>query len=360
MFGSFLGSTVDADAAYASRLRARLALEMDGLDADGLAVLRALRDEAGDEFLAAADDELLHRAVVTITEDYGTSVTPAKRAKKALDKLGKILSWRHEVRADSILHEHVPASSEFHEHWPVFLAGEDQHGHPIVYERVKDVNAEALLSAMDASDVTRHRVQIMEALHAHKRRKRLSSGALLGEKESHATKKGIHKHSWVIDLSGVSATGLLFTDTKRRSFLFALVELFSDKYPDTLHAMWLINAPSAFRAAWVTVKSALAKSTVEKISVVAADASRETLERKLRKGGMSGDAVELMCDVDRASDPSVVPGMVPAARLVENARRKSGLGKRSPPSSVRDANETLDSTRVEFVSRGAATRVLYF
>ena len=67
MFGSLLGSTADADEAYASRMRARLALETEGLDADGAAVLRELRRlEADDPSspLADADDELVHRAVL--------------------------------------------------------------------------------------------------------------------------------------------------------------------------------------------------------------------------------------------------------------------------------------------------------
>ena len=49
MFGSLLGSTADADEAYASRLRARLALETEGLDADGAAVLRELRRLEADD-----------------------------------------------------------------------------------------------------------------------------------------------------------------------------------------------------------------------------------------------------------------------------------------------------------------------
>jgi hypothetical protein len=63
MFGSLLGSTADADEAYASRMRARLALETEGLDADGAAVLRELRRlEADDPSspIADADDELVH------------------------------------------------------------------------------------------------------------------------------------------------------------------------------------------------------------------------------------------------------------------------------------------------------------
>jgi hypothetical protein len=374
MFGSLLGSTADADEAYASRMRARLALETEGLDADGAAVLRELRRlEADDPSspLADADDELVHRAVVTVTEDHGTTVSPARRAKKASECLRKILSWRREVRADGIVHERLPLTpSEFHERWPVFIAGEDAHGHPIAYERVKDVDSESLLAAMDAEDVIRHRVQIMEALSAHKRRARsrgsnpkqpqvlrdetetepeahhssARDGArenarddedgvreTISPKKREKKKRLPHKHSWVVDLAGVSATGLLFSDTKRRAFLYRLVELMSDKYPDTLHAMWLINAPSAFRAAWVAVRAALSRSTTEKISVVAAastpnaasaESVAKTLEKKFIKGGVRGEAVRVLCAIALGKDPSAVPGIVSAATLVENARRE--------------------------------------
>ena len=386
MFGSLLGSTADADEAYASRLRARLALETEGLDADGAAVLRELRRlEADDPSspLADADDELVHRAVVTVTEDHGTTVPPARRAKKASECLRRILSWRRDVRADGIVHERLPLTPrEFHQRWPVFLAGEDAHGHPVAYERVKDVDAEALLAAMDAEDVIRHRVQIMEALSAHKRRARSrgsnpkplvepeteaacpSRGALSitrdetdgAEREredirredireedlddetfrnvSNPRKRGArlpHKHAWVVDLAGVSATGLLFSDAKRRAFLYRLAELMSDKYPDTLHAMWLINAPSAFRAAWVAVRGALSRSTTEKIAVVAApkgaaaeeaETVAKTLERKFEKGGVGGKCAARLCAMARGTDPDAVPGTVSAASLVETAREE--------------------------------------
>ena len=386
MFGSLLGSTADADEAYASRLRARLALETEGLDADGAAVLRELRRlEADDPSspLADADDELVHRAVVTVTEDHGTTVPPARRAKKASECLRRILSWRRDVRADGIVHERLPLTPrEFHQRWPVFLAGEDAHGHPVAYERVKDVDAEALLAAMDAEDVIRHRVQIMEALSAHKRRARSrgsnpkplvepeteaacpSRGALSitrdetdgAEREredirredireedlddetfrnvSNPRKRGArlpHKHAWVVDLAGVSATGLLFSDAKRRAFLYRLAELMSDKYPDTLHAMWLINAPSAFRAAWVAVRGALSRSTTEKIAVVAApkgaaaeeaETVAKTLERKFRTGGVGGKCAARLCAMAQGTDPDAVPGTVSAASLVETAREE--------------------------------------
>ena len=364
MFGSLLGSTADADEAYASRLRARLALETEGLDADGAAVLRELRRlEADDPSspLADADDELVHRAVVTVTEDHGTTVPPARRAKKASECLRRILSWRRDVRADGIVHERLPLTPrEFHQRWPVFLAGEDAHGHPVAYERVKDVDAEALLAAMDAEDVIRHRVQIMEALSAHKRRARSRSlsnpkrpnapsrdetdGAEreredLGDEtrvsnvleRKHGAARLPHKHAWVVDLAGVSATGLLFSDAKRRAFLYRLAELMSDKYPDTLHAMWLINAPSAFRAAWVAVRGALSRSTTEKIAVVAApkgaaaeeaETVAKTLEKKFRKGGVDGKCAARLCAMARGTDPDAVPGTVSAASLVETAREE--------------------------------------
>ncbi len=390
MFGSLLGSTADADEAYASRLRARLALETEGLDADGAAVLRELRRlEADDPSspLADADDELVHRAVVTVTEDHGTTVPPARRAKKASECLRRILSWRRDVRADGIVHERLPLTPrEFHQRWPVFLAGEDAHGHPVAYERVKDVDAEALLAAMDADDVIRHRVQIMEALSAHKRRARSrgsnpkplvepeteaacpsrgadsitrlheTDGAEREREDVHVRREDVreedgtddetyrnvsnfrkrgarlpHKHAWVVDLAGVSATGLLFSDAKRRAFLYRLAELMSDKYPDTLHAMWLINAPSAFRAAWVAVRGALSRSTTEKIAVVAApmgaaaeeaETAAKTLERKFRKGGVGGKCAARLCAMARGADPDAVPGTVSAASLVETAREE--------------------------------------
>lgn len=337
MFGTLLGSSVDADAAYAERVSARLRLERDGLDEDGLRVLKAVREIDDGSLIIDADDELIHRVIVTITEDYGTSATYVRRAKKCCERLLKILSWRRTLGADAIVSAVLPSSEEFHTHWPTFLAGADDHGHPVLVERVNDVNAEGLLGSMTTEQVTAHRVQIMKALDKFKRRKDCTGqvGSSRWEKTSNTTetkdqrktrtlrKNNIHKQCMLIDLSNVSASGLLFSDTKRRLFLFSLPEMLTDKYPDTLHCAWIVNAPYSFRATWVTLRQVLNQNTVEKISVLGVDAGDEKLARKFKKTGInSNSTLGVILKIAKGTDPGTLPGVVRADELIEDMRGK--------------------------------------
>ena len=184
------GGDGDDDAAFAARLEARLAEERDGLDEDGRSVAAALAERVD---LTRVDPELVHRVVVEVREDHGRSSAPAKRAAKAETRLRKILRWREEVGADRILDEVLPHADAFHEHWPVSVHGPDDHGHPVVAERIADIRPEGLTARMNAAAVLRHRVQIMEALAHLKRDERRRRG------------RGVHKHVWVVDLAGVAS-----------------------------------------------------------------------------------------------------------------------------------------------------------
>ena len=290
------GDDGDDDAAFAARLEARLAEERDGLDEDGRSVAAALAERVD---LTRVDPELVHRVVVEVREDHGRSSAPAKRAAKAETRLRKILRWREEVGADRILDEVLPHADAFHEHWPVSVHGPDDHGHPVVAERIADIRPEGLTARMNAAAVLRHRVQIMEALAHLKRDERRRRG------------RGVHKHVWVVDLAGVGASAFV---GDVRAFVMDLVRLCTDKYTDTLHSMWLLNTPYVFRAVWAVVSAALRTSTKEKIRAVAPSESRALLSRMRATGAKPADM------------PPFAPGLgtdeggISARELVERAR----------------------------------------
>ena len=137
-----------------------------------------------------------------------------------------------------------------------------------------------------------HRVQIMEALDHVKRRTAIAKGHRL------------HKHAvWVIDLQGITTSHLTGSV---RTFLYDLISLCQDKYTDTLHAMWLVNAPYVFRAMWSAIKTMVRKSTKDKIQILGeSDAS-----------GIES-AMELL-SVSPEAMPTCVPG----------ERRHAGVGCR--------------------------------
>ena len=135
----------------------------------------------------------------------------------------------------------------------VKVHGCDAFGHPIVAERIEDIAPEGLSRNMDRAAVLRHRIQIMEAVAHLKRRE--------------AGRRGheLYKHIWVIDLAGIKVAH--FTGDVR-TFVLNLVQLCTERYTDTLFAMWLVNAPMVFRAVWSAVSCLLRQSTKEKIKIV--------------------------------------------------------------------------------------------
>lgn len=271
-------------------------------------------DDAGDYAEAAAqgngghcsgatelDADLLVRVVNSVKEDHGdASVTPPEtRAAMACEYLEDLLAWRGRLRVDTILDEDIPFTREFHKSWPVTVHGCDAFGHPIVAERIEDIAAEGLSGHMDKETVLRHRIQIMEAVAHLKRR------------ESRRRGHSLHRHIWVIDLAGLKVAH--FTGDVR-DFVLDLVRLCTDKYTDTLFAMWLVNAPVVFRAVWCVVSRLLKRTTKEKIRIVGgSDVGK--VRGELAAMGMECDAM-----------PTFVPGGchagTPAATLIREVRRE--------------------------------------
>lgn len=258
------------------------------------------RIKRGTSEACAADPDLLVRVVRSSTEIHGASSTPGELAAKACEHLEELLTWRCTHRVDAILDRELPFAEEFHASWPVTVHGCDAFGHPIVAERIEDIAPQGLSKNMDKAAVLLHRVQIMEAVAHLKRREALRRGHPL------------YKHIWVIDLSGVKVTH--FTGDAR-AFVLDLVQLCTERYTDTLFAMWLVNAPVAFRATWSMVSCLLQRSTKEKIKIVGPGDAEKLREKMAAAGIDCNEAMALF-----------VPGGghagIPASRLVQEVRRE--------------------------------------
>jgi len=220
-----------------ARADARLKEEAAGLDADGHLVLSAVASKllTYEIDVASVDPELVIRVVRSETNNQGVDSAPEERAAKGAAVIHELLMWRREEGVEDILDAELPFTADFHANWPVTIHGNDEFGHPVVAERIEEILPEGLGRHMDQAAVLRHRVQIMEAVSHLKRRTGLEKG--------HA----VYKHVWVIDLAGLKLAH--FTGDVRL-FVLELVALCTDKYTETLSAMWLVNAPMVFRAVW--------------------------------------------------------------------------------------------------------------
>lgn len=253
----------------------------------------------------AADPDLLVRFVHASTENHAASTPPDDIAADACANLEHMLTWRRQRGVDAVLDRKLPFAEEFHASWPVTVHGCDGFGHPIVAERIEEIDPEGLSKNMDQEAVLMHRVQIMEAVAHLKRREARRRGHPL------------YKHVWVIDLAGVKVAH--FTGSVR-TFVLDLIQLCQDKYTDTLFSMWLVNAPVVFRAVWAAVSCMLQGSTKEKIKIVG-PGDMDKLREKMAAAGIDcGDAM-----------PTFVPGGghsgVPASRLVQEVRRERREGR---------------------------------
>ena len=270
-------SSSDDEDAFVARLEARSREERDGLDADGLDVYRALesllrasRSAADAAAPRAVDPGLLRRVVATVTEDEGRRASVEHRAAVALKRVNKLLAWRESVRADSVLDEALPNAEHFHACWPVAVHPPDAFGHPVVAERISDIDPAGLTERVgDQATVLRHRVQIMEAVQRLK--------ALESRRRTTSSSHNV----WIIDLEGVTVS--LFAGDVR-AFILDLVKLCTSKYTDTLHAMWILNTPYVFRAVWGRRRDGAPKQHEGKDQ----DARTERARDQKRGGGAGG------------------------------------------------------------------------
>ncbi|CAD7924013.1 unnamed protein product [Amoebophrya sp. A120] len=115
----------------------------------------------------------------------------------------------------------------------------------------------------------------------------------------------------VIDLSGLSFR--LVTHAMIRKLIKFLSAINQDHYPETLHRMFIVNAPRVFSLAWSFVKPLLDEKTLEKISIYGSDfypalceiVDEENIPKFL--GGKHGDGVDRgLADIGPWNRPELV------------------------------------------------------
>lgn len=210
-------------------------------------IARAVRAELGEKVMAYVDDDMWKRLI------RGGACFPKNREKETADLIRRTVDWRRDLRVDTILEDKLPQTAEFHKGWPSHAYGEDQWGHPIVVERIQDIDASSLMKSLSEHDITLHRTQVMEALQQSKQRGARRRGHRL------------YKHVVVFDLSGLSLSHL---NKDNRTIITKLIKLSSDYYCETLWKMFIINAPYTFRSVWGVFKRFVEPETIEKIQIL--------------------------------------------------------------------------------------------
>ncbi|KAF0709686.1 hypothetical protein AaE_012806, partial [Aphanomyces astaci] len=176
----------------------------------------------------------------------------AVRMGKTVAEAKKVMEWRLEHRADTILGVELDKTHLFRQSWPTALCGEDYYGHVVSVERAVDIDLATFQSKFTVNEVLVHRLQHLERIQAH-----LAAA-------SQRTGRRIYKHICVFDLGGVGLKHLTPTVIGYIQPLFALGQQY---YPESLFRMYLVNAPFVFWGAWKVLSALIDPDTRDKIQI---------------------------------------------------------------------------------------------
>jgi len=162
-----------------------------------------------------------------------------KPEEKVLEMLTKFMEWRKKENVDKVARTRIDYIEQVWDMWPSGCHGIGKSYHPIYVERAGMIDPPALLKkGLDMTKIMPVHIQVMEAL------------CNLKERLSRAQNKNIYKHIVILDLEGIG------TKHMTKSFygpLKQLIDIDQFFYPETLHRMFIVNAPFIVRALWAIV-----------------------------------------------------------------------------------------------------------
>ncbi|KAL3663241.1 hypothetical protein V7S43_011650 [Phytophthora oleae] len=212
----------------------------------------------------SAEDQPFYEAVKTefgdlCTEDLAIRVARAYRSVKknrqqfTISETKKILDARAAHDVDNVLKHELPMSKLYNEYWPTYIYGEDKDGHVVTVDRLSDINPDGLFKAFaNVNDILPHRWQYMERIQWEK--------SAISKRRGHR----VYKHVCIVDLKGLSMKLLSPSVLSHLKPIFDVGQLY---YPETLHCLYVVNAPFIFYSAWKVLSAIIQPETREKIQV---------------------------------------------------------------------------------------------
>jgi hypothetical protein len=277
-------------------------IEGNVLNAEELDVLYRVKD-----IYPTCIEDIGNELVTRTIRGYATY---DNRIQDTAEALQKIKEWRFKHGMDTITSRKLSAHDSYHDFWPSYCAGEDESGHVIHYESIKEINTTGLVDLKKSNtctldDLLIHRAQTLEAVEEYKRRRSF----VLGKRR--------YKEVTIVNLDGFSVS--LFVGTVKE-IVMGSFGVGGQYYPDALyvdrwmwcsdacmlcclektlsviahsfsllffayrHKMFIINAPWIFRTVWAGISPFIHPITKAKIKILAGE---KAYKNELAKAGIS-------------------------------------------------------------------------
>jgi len=221
---------------------------------DALNKFRDVLTEQG--LLRKRDDD---HSLLRFLRARGFDVAKAKAMFEAM------LEWRKEIGADNIKETFdFPEQKATKDLYPHFHHKTDKMGRPVYIERLGQLQVEELLKITTMDRMLMYHVKEWEFL--------------IDWKFPACSKKYgtyISQSMTILDLKGVTMKHM---SKQVRHFIQKITKVDQDYYPEYLGRMFIVNAPTAFKAFWAAIKPWLDKRTQKKIEVHGSNFSSKLLE----------------------------------------------------------------------------------
>ncbi|XP_024396611.1 phosphatidylinositol/phosphatidylcholine transfer protein SFH1 [Physcomitrium patens] len=176
-----------------------------------------------------------------------------------------MLEWRAEIGADTIRETfEFPERKAVRDLYPHFHHKTDKLGRPVYIERLGQLNVDELLKLTTMDRMLLYHVKEWEVLLN-------SKFPACSEKAGTCVSQSLA----ILDLKGVNMKHM---SKQVRHFIQKITKVDQDYYPECLGKMFIVNAPTAFKAMWAVIKPWLDKRTQKKIELHGGHFSSRLLE----------------------------------------------------------------------------------
>ena len=151
------------------------------------------------------------------------------------------------------------STAEEKDAWKNFIYGQDNHGHPVLYDLVGSSDLELMKREFMRKGEPFGDNALRHGFHFMRRVENIKMQA------SQRYGVQIYRHVQIMDMGEFTADHLR---GKNKKLTKLVVNSMSRMFPEYTHRMYIINAPWPFRAAWGIIKNFMDPVTVSKTKVL--------------------------------------------------------------------------------------------